>query len=910
MADSLHIQDCAAVLLCAGKGTRMNDSSRNKVSFDCAGDSVIRRIVRQMRQGGVNLFAVVVGYRAETVMAALSGEEGVFFVYQKDQKGTGDAARLGLAALKAQNFRGKVLVAVGDRIVSSEVISGLLSRFASPSLSADATPADATPVDVTPAVASPADASPAASPRLSADATPADASPADATSATSPRPNTDSTPVGVGPVAKSPKAVFGVQPLAHNPRGGHVLMSMDKPCGIVEMADVRRLSDGDLVTKAGVSFSADQVRNAPYANASLYCFDLDAAVEATGSLTSDNAQKEFYLTDTLEYFAIRGEADVFVVRDPESMSSFSTKPELRSISTRFMRNASSLIAELKGGGLDKELQSIYGSGFQEQKPRYIALIEHFISRYGDRRIVLTRAPGRVNLMGRHIDHRGGGINVMAIDRDLLCVSSPREDDSICLTNTDAQFPDRCFRLSEQLPEGVLRALALPFDKTGAAGEPGGDAQPFDRTGTAGESGGDAHLDRTGAAGESGGDAYLDRTGAAREPGGDALPFDTRCWLDYLASEAAVRSLEDTRGDWANYVKAAVLRLQFETPMLLSGMDMAFSGSIPVAAGLSSSSAVVVASAEAVCALNCLNITQQRFIELCGEGEWFVGSRGGAGDHAAMKCSRKGCITHLDFKPFRVGERTDFSDEYAVIVADTCIKSRKSEGSRDIFNSKVAASDIAFMILRQRYPEYGLREFRDLADLPSETVYKMMLSVPHTATREELRTLLPEYSNSLNQCFSSHADPGAYDLRSVALFGIAECLRSRKFQQLLSCGDYLAIGEMMKTSHLGDAVPGENYPDSRLEEMARDGVDLSQVPGGYRCSTQAIDALCRMLDEFPGVLGSQMVGAGLGGCVVALVRKDASLRVVEMLRREYYDKNGLDSGSAHIFVPSSGTAVIF
>ena len=271
-------------------------------------------------------------------------------------------------------------------------------------------------------------------------------------------------------------------------------------------------------------------------------------------------------------------------------------------------------------------------------------------------------------MGRHIDHRGGGINVMAIDRDLLCVSSPREDDSICLTNTDAQFPDRCFRLSEQLPEGVLRALALPFDRTGAAGEPGGDA-------------------------------HLDRTGAAGEPGGDALPFDTRCWLDYLASEAAVRRLEDSRGDWANYVKAAVLRLQFETPMLLSGMDMAFSGSIPVAAGLSSSSAVVVASAEVVCALNCLNITQQRFIELCGEGEWFVGSRGGAGDHAAMKCSRRGCITHLDFKPFRVGERIDFSDEYAVIVADTCIKSRKSEGSRDIFNSKVAASDIAFMILR-------------------------------------------------------------------------------------------------------------------------------------------------------------------------------------------------------------------
>ena len=27
----------AAILLCAGKGTRMNDGSRNKVCFDCAG---------------------------------------------------------------------------------------------------------------------------------------------------------------------------------------------------------------------------------------------------------------------------------------------------------------------------------------------------------------------------------------------------------------------------------------------------------------------------------------------------------------------------------------------------------------------------------------------------------------------------------------------------------------------------------------------------------------------------------------------------------------------------------------------------------------------------------------------------------------------------------------------------------
>ena len=43
----------AAILLCAGKGTRMGSSDRSKVCYDCAGVPVIRRIVRNMREGGV-----------------------------------------------------------------------------------------------------------------------------------------------------------------------------------------------------------------------------------------------------------------------------------------------------------------------------------------------------------------------------------------------------------------------------------------------------------------------------------------------------------------------------------------------------------------------------------------------------------------------------------------------------------------------------------------------------------------------------------------------------------------------------------------------------------------------------------------------------------------------------------------
>ena len=84
----------AAILLCAGKGTRMGQSDRSKVAYDCAGVPVIKRIVRNMREGGVTRFVVVVGHMAESVMSALADEPGILYAYQKEQKGTGTCGRL------------------------------------------------------------------------------------------------------------------------------------------------------------------------------------------------------------------------------------------------------------------------------------------------------------------------------------------------------------------------------------------------------------------------------------------------------------------------------------------------------------------------------------------------------------------------------------------------------------------------------------------------------------------------------------------------------------------------------------------------------------------------------------------------------------------------------------------------
>ena len=118
----------AAVILAAGKGSRMNDNSTNKVCFNCAGVPVIRRILGEMRAGGVSLFVIVVGHMAQDVMDCLDGEPGVIYAYQKEQKGTGHAVLCGMNALKSAGYNGPVIVSMGDKIVASHVVKGLLDK--------------------------------------------------------------------------------------------------------------------------------------------------------------------------------------------------------------------------------------------------------------------------------------------------------------------------------------------------------------------------------------------------------------------------------------------------------------------------------------------------------------------------------------------------------------------------------------------------------------------------------------------------------------------------------------------------------------------------------------------------------------------------------------------------------------
>jgi galactokinase len=53
-------------------------------------------------------------------------------------------------------------------------------------------------------------------------------------------------------------------------------------------------------------------------------------------------------------------------------------------------------------------------------------------------------------MGRHVEHRGGCINVISINKEVLCVASPGFDDIINISNTDHEYNDRSFKISDCL----------------------------------------------------------------------------------------------------------------------------------------------------------------------------------------------------------------------------------------------------------------------------------------------------------------------------------------------------------------------------------------------------------------------------------------------------------------------------
>ncbi len=123
-------QALAAVVLCAGKGTRMK-SENAKVLHQVLGRPMAwYPLSRALELGAQNVVAVV-GHQAESVKESLAKSfqsQPVSFAVQAQQRGTGDAVAAARTALTG--FSGAVLILYGDvPLITTATLKRLVEAF-------------------------------------------------------------------------------------------------------------------------------------------------------------------------------------------------------------------------------------------------------------------------------------------------------------------------------------------------------------------------------------------------------------------------------------------------------------------------------------------------------------------------------------------------------------------------------------------------------------------------------------------------------------------------------------------------------------------------------------------------------------------------------------------------------------
>lgn len=92
-----NLKNTVAIVLAAGRGSRMQAKNKNKVAFKVGGQPMITHTVDHLRAAGINQIIAVVGYQADSVRAALGDQ--VVYAVQPEQLGTGDAVKAALPYL-------------------------------------------------------------------------------------------------------------------------------------------------------------------------------------------------------------------------------------------------------------------------------------------------------------------------------------------------------------------------------------------------------------------------------------------------------------------------------------------------------------------------------------------------------------------------------------------------------------------------------------------------------------------------------------------------------------------------------------------------------------------------------------------------------------------------------------------
>ena len=486
-------------------------------------------------------------------------------------------------------------------------------------------------------------------------------------------------------------------------------------------------------------------------------------------------------------------------------------------------------------GSKEYLKNDYGvkyHKFEEKRELLLSLLKLHKEKFDNEEIIIVRAPGRINLMGRHIDHQGGDVNLIAIDQEIFITAALRKDSKISVYNID---------------ENSFRNFQFDFSSLNSK-----------------------------------------------------LLKD---WKELLNSEDFLLKYRSPGGIWDNYIKAAYLRIvnRFNKIDFL-GANICISGNIMIAAGLSSSTALIVGTFQAFLELNKIRLNDDEIIDLCTEAEWFVGTRGGSADQIAIKLARKNQIVHVKLFPLALNW-IEILKDCELIIFNSQIIADKSGSKIDIFNERILAYDIGFHLIKMSFPQltsklHYLRDFNpEKLNIESVKLIKLLSKLPEYVNFKEIPKILGNMWDEIKKNYCFNEIPQKIPIRKVIVYGISECERSILFYESLKIGDIKSAGKLMYISHNGDRVvffnrkcesrPYDNdLDDIKLENYLKADISIEQISGGYGCSIPEIDFIIDLVKSHDGVFGAQLSGAGMGGCAMILVEKKKRDIIKKLINDNY------------------------
>ena len=338
-------------------------------------------------------------------------------------------------------------------------------------------------------------------------------------------------------------------------------------------------------------------------------------------------------------------------------------------------------------------------------------------------------------------------------------------------------------------------------------------------------------------------------------------------------------LTPAAGKWTNYPMTVARRLarNFDGP--LCGADIAIASDLPSASGMSSSSAIVVATFLALAGVNKLydqeayksNIASNEdlagYLGTCENGQTFgslvgdkgVGTFGGSEDHTAMLCSLPRAVKQYAYCPVRLERTISIPGGYIFAIGSSGVVAQKTGAAQDSYNRASRLLGAVTEVWRAATGRDDPHVAAALASSPdaADRLRDVLSTASHDSFTPEELTARFEHFYAENQ----QIIPAAGDA--------------------LERGDLPAFGELVDRSQAGaEKLLGNQVPETIF--------------------------LARAARE-TGAVAASAFGAGFGGSVWALVPENQADELLQQWRTRYEAHYSQHSDRALFFLTHAGPA---